>query len=61
LKSGDIYFFYRPKVDFDKIRGMGDVQRFHLVMVPDKATKARLFVVGKQAPARGRGRAGPVH
>jgi hypothetical protein len=48
IESGDIYFFYRPKVDFDKIRGMGDVQRFHLVMVPDKATKARLFVVGKK-------------
>lgn len=51
VEKGDIYFFYRPKVDADKIRSIDDVQRLHLVLVADNEDTARLFVVGrKQLP-----------
>lgn len=48
IETGDLYFFYRPKVDVDRPDGIDDVQRFHLVMVPDDAGKSRLFVVGRK-------------
>ena len=35
VEKGDIYFFYRPKVDTEKVQGLDDVQRMHLVLVPD--------------------------
>lgn len=47
IEEGDIYFFYRPKVNFDQVRSIKDVQRFHLVLVPNKGA-ARLLVVGKK-------------
>ncbi|MDX1537450.1 DUF2795 domain-containing protein [Arsukibacterium sp.] len=48
LEQGDIYFFYRSKIDSKQVNSIDDVQRFHLVMVPDNDDKARLFVVGKK-------------
>lgn len=48
IESGDIYFFYRPKVDLDQPRGIDDVQRFFLVLVPDDDGKSRLFLVGRK-------------
>ena len=48
VEKGDIYFFYRPKVDTEKVQGLDDVQRLHLVLVPDDEDTARLFVVGKK-------------
>src|SRR5919106_3146268 len=48
IETGDIYFFYRPKVDVDRPQAIDDVQRFYLVMVPDEGAKSRLFVVGKK-------------
>ncbi|MHB0777478.1 DUF2795 domain-containing protein [Halomonas sp. WWR20] len=49
VEKGDIYFFYRPKVNVEKIRGLDDVQRLHMVLVPDdEKDTARLFVVGKK-------------
>lgn len=51
VEKGGIFFFYRPKVDVDKIRSIDDVQRLHLVLVADNEDTARLFVVGrKQLP-----------
>jgi len=48
IERGDIYFFYRPKVDFDEIRSIEDVQRFHLVMIPNEGQAGRLFIVGRK-------------
>ncbi len=48
VEQGDIYFFYRPKVNVDKVQGLDDVQRLHLVIAPDDADTARLFVVGRK-------------
>lgn len=48
VEKGDIYFFYRPKVNAEKIQGRDDVQRLHLVLVSDAGDPARLFIVGKK-------------
>lgn len=48
VEKGDIYFFYRPKVNAEKIRDQDDIQRLHIVLVADKDNAARLFVVGKK-------------
>jgi len=39
LEKGHAYFFYRPKIDVgDKVEGANDVQRFHMVLLPEGAT-----------------------
>ncbi|MFG6160260.1 DUF2795 domain-containing protein [Halomonas sp. 1390] len=48
VESGEIYFFYRPRVDVDHVRNLDDVQRLYLVLVPDDAEIARLLLVGKK-------------
>lgn len=48
LEQGNIYFFYRPKVDDDQVEGMGDVQRFYLVLNPQEQTCYRLIAIGKK-------------
>jgi len=48
VEKGDVYFFYRPKVNVEKMQGLGDVQRLHVVLAPDEEDAARLFVVGKK-------------
>ena len=40
LERGDIFFFYRPKVEQDEAHGIDDVQRFQVVL---RATGGRLF------------------
>lgn len=48
VEKGDIYFFYRPKVNAQRVENLDDVQRLHVVLVPDGADNARLFLVGKK-------------
>ena len=48
VEKGDIYFFYRPRIDVDRVQGLDDVQRFYLILVPDAAESARLLLVGKK-------------
>lgn len=48
LERGDVYFFYRPKVDVEEARELDQVQRFYLVLAPDDGERARLFVIGKK-------------
>lgn len=48
VEKGDIYFFYRPKVNTQTIQNLDDVQRLHVVLAPDKKDFARLFLVGKK-------------
>ena len=48
VETGDIYFFYRPKVNAENVQSLDDVQRLHVVLIPDDAQNARLFVVGKK-------------
>ena len=64
IEHGDLFFFYRPKVDAEEVRGLRDVQRFYMVTSPEKNGKAgpknnihRLFLLGqKQLPEIVQGR-----
>ncbi|HET6800152.1 MAG TPA: DUF2795 domain-containing protein [Nitrososphaeraceae archaeon] len=54
IEQGDIFFFYRPKVDTEEVKDIKDVQRFYMVTTPEKQKKNdiyRLFLIGqKQLP-----------
>jgi Protein of unknown function (DUF2795) len=51
IEQGNIFFFYRPKVDTEEVEELGDVQRFYMITAPDDNTKYRLFLIGqKQLP-----------
>src|SRR5919198_6090761 len=56
LEYGDIYFFYRPKVRSEQVKGIEDVRRFFIVTAPEEANNDnknsqlyRLFVIGKKS------------
>lgn len=48
IEKGALYFFYRPKVDVPKVRGINDVQRFYFVMAPDDRELYRLIIIGQK-------------
>lgn len=48
VEQGDIYFLYRQKMSVDRPKNLDDIQRMHMVLVPDKHNKKRLFVIGKK-------------
>lgn len=53
VESGDIYFLYRPKVRAEGepeegAGGIADVERFHIVLRPDGASRFRLMTVGRK-------------
>jgi hypothetical protein len=60
LERGNIYFFYRPRVEEHDPHGKQDVQRLYVVLSPDGKRRYRLAVIGrKQLPdpsQKGRGR-----
>jgi hypothetical protein len=65
LEYGDIYFFYRPKVGSEGVKGIDDVRRFFMVTAPEETTTNtkrrsgekektpskhyRLFIIGKKS------------
>jgi hypothetical protein len=52
LERGVIHFFYWPRVDHEPVRGLDDVQRFHLVLRPQDRPVWRMLLVGrKRLPA----------
>ncbi|HEU5460910.1 MAG TPA: DUF2795 domain-containing protein [Nitrososphaeraceae archaeon] len=56
IESGDIFFFYRPKIDTEEVKDIEDVQRFYMVTCNDinkntnknKNKKYRLFMLGSK-------------
>ncbi|MDR4510755.1 MAG: hypothetical protein MRJ93_03510 [Nitrososphaeraceae archaeon] len=50
IERGDIFFFYRPKIDKKRVTKLDDVQRFYMITVPDNNKKKdndyRLFMLG---------------
>lgn len=48
LERGNIYFFYQPKVEREKAKGLGDVQRFYLVLSPHGKKIYRRIVLGEK-------------
>src|SRR3954453_21123260 len=64
IEQGDIFFFYRPKVDTEEVKAIEDVQRFYMVTHAEEKKENRnnnkkkkkdeiyrLFLIGqKQLP-----------
>ncbi len=58
IERGDIFFFYRPKIDTEEVKDIKDVQRFYMITGTESTTSNkrkedtyRLFLVGqKQLP-----------
>jgi len=49
LEEGEIFFFYRPRVEAEEVKGGEDVQRFYMVLAAKSPTNSyRLFVVGRK-------------
>jgi hypothetical protein len=50
LEQGNIYFFYRPKVDEPSVEGLEDVERFYIVLEPKQKDKHlyRLIIIGRK-------------
>jgi hypothetical protein len=49
IEEGDIYFFYRPRVEAEEVRGREDIQRFFMVLAAERPKRTyRLFVVGRK-------------
>ncbi len=48
LGKGDLYIFYRPKVNNEHPSSLGDVQRFYLVLKFENDTKYIVIAVGKK-------------
>lgn len=58
IESGDIFFFYRPKIDTEEVKDIEDVQRFYIVTCNDinkntiknknKNKNYRLFMLGSK-------------
>src|SRR5919204_5804646 len=49
LEQGDIFFFYRPRVETTEVRGREDIQRFFMLLAPETdGARYRLFVIGRK-------------
>lgn len=48
IEKGDLYFFYRTKMDVDTPENLDDIARLHLLLIPEDKSKGRMFVVGKK-------------
>lgn len=48
VEKGDIYFVYRPRVAQHEAEGLGDVQRFYMVMKPEGQSRFRVAVLGRK-------------
>ncbi len=48
LEGGDIYFFYRPRVEEKKVSSFADIERFYMILHPQNKKKYRLIVLGEK-------------
>jgi hypothetical protein len=48
VEKGDIFFAYRPRTGEDKAKGLEDVQRFYMVLKPERQNLVRLAVLGRK-------------
>lgn len=48
VEHGDIYFFYRPKVETEHPDGIDDVQRFHIVLRAQGKPLFRLITIARK-------------
>lgn len=47
IEKGDIFFFYRPRVEQDEAEGLQDIQRFFMVLKPEGGP-FRIAVLGRK-------------
>ncbi|MFW5704745.1 MAG: DUF2795 domain-containing protein [Nanoarchaeota archaeon] len=48
IENGDIYFFYRKKMNVERPESVNDLRRMHIVIVPDNNETKRVYMVGKK-------------
>lgn len=48
LERGDLYLFYRPRVECEQVTSIDDVQRFFVIMRPNDRHVYRRLVVGRK-------------
>lgn len=48
VERGDLFFFYRPRVERNAPRGEDDVQRFLVVLAPDAPRRFRVVTIGRK-------------
>jgi hypothetical protein len=48
LESGDVFFFYRPRVGVEEVKGLDDVQRFFFVLSPAGKKHYRRLILGRK-------------
>jgi hypothetical protein len=48
LERGDMYFFYRPKIEEASAAGLADVQRLLMILSPQDKKRYRLLVIGQK-------------
>jgi hypothetical protein len=48
LEKGEVFFFYRPRVDASEVDALDDVQRFFFVVKPDRKRRFRHLIVGRK-------------
>ena len=48
IEHGDIFFFYRPKIDTEEVKDIESVQRFYMVTSPENSHLHRIFLIGQK-------------
>jgi hypothetical protein len=48
LERGNIYFFYRPRVEEEAPESIEDVRRFYLLLSPEQKSRYRLAIIGRK-------------
>ena len=45
VEYGDIYFFYKPKREVEKVEGIDSVSRFYFVLDPEPADSPARYII----------------
>lgn len=48
LEQGNIYFFYRPKIEQEAPESVADVQKLYMVLSPNDKSRYRLTIIGRK-------------
>src|SRR3979411_2890909 len=48
VETGDIFFFYRPRVEQTEAEGLEDIQRFYMVLKTEGGAPFRVAVLGRK-------------
>jgi hypothetical protein len=48
LENGQLYFFYRPKVEEHTPKSIEDVQNFYMILHPEGMKKYRMIIIGRK-------------